>query len=110
MGAGKHGQWAWHGKGGRQAKSAEQGRWRRTQPADDPTGTGLEETAADDPADTGLTAKQQPADVVGRPLTVQCRLVEGVRWCWPLKRRARTYLPVSLPPIAFACHCTYPLP
>ena len=63
--------------------------------------------------------KQQPAVVrprskttaadVGRPLDVQCRLVEGVRWCWPL-RWAQTYLPVSLPPIAFACHCSYPLP
>ena len=95
----------------RQAKPAEQGRCRQTQPADDPTGTGLEETtAADDPAVTGLAAKQQPADDVGRPLAVQCRLVEGVRWCWPLGRRARTYLPVSLPPIAFACHSTYPPP
>ena len=37
----------------RQAKPAEQGRCRRTQPADDPTGT-------------GLAAKQQPADDVGR--------------------------------------------
>ena len=45
------------------------------QTADDPTGTGLEETAADDPAGTGLAAKQ-PADEVGRPLAVQCRLVE----------------------------------
>ena len=94
----------------RQIKPAEQGRCRRTQPADDPTGTGLEETTADDPAGTGLAAKQQPADVVGRPLAVQCRLVEGVRWCWPLERRAQTYLIVSLPPIAFACLRQYPLP
>ena len=95
----------------RQAKPAEQGRCRQTQPADDPTGTGLEETtAADDPAGTGLAAKQQPADEVGRPLAVQCRLVEGVRWCWPLRRRARTYLTISLPPIAFACLRPYPLP
>jgi len=53
---------------------------------------------------------EQPADEVGRPLAVQCRLVEGVRWCWPLRRRARTSLSVSLPPIAFACLCPYPLP
>ena len=57
-----------------------------------------------------LAAKQQLPDDVGRPLAVQCRLMEGVRWCWPLKRRAQTYLLVSLPPIAFACHCPYPLP
>ena len=110
-------------KASRHTKPAEQGRCRQTQPADDPTGTGLVvTTAADDPAGTGLAAKLQPADVIGRPLSkttatdvgrplaVQCRLVEGVRWCWPLRRRAQTYLPVSLPPIAFACHCTYPLP
>ena len=96
-------------KVGRQTQPAEQGRCRQTQPADDPTGTGLEETAADDLAGTGLAAKQT-ADEVGRPLAVQCRLVEGVRWCWPLRRRARTYLTVSLPPIAFACLCPYPLP
>ena len=108
----------------RQAQPAEQGRCRRTQPADDPTGTGLEETtAADDPAGTGLAAKQQPADVIGRPLSkttatdvarppvVQCRLVEGVRWCWHSKGGLRPTLPVSLPPIiAFACHRPYPLP
>ena len=45
-GASEHGQWAWHGKGSRQAKPAEQGHCRRTQPADNPTGTGLEETTA----------------------------------------------------------------
>ena len=49
----------------RQAKPAEQGRCRQTQPADDPTGTGL--------------AAKQPADEVGRPLAMRCRLVEGVR-------------------------------
>ena len=98
-------------KASRHTKPAEQGRCRRTKPADDPTGTGLvDTTAADDPAGPGLAAKQQPADVIGRPLTVQCRLVEGVWWYWPLGRRARTYIPVSLPPIAFACHRPYPLP
>ena len=40
-------------------------------------------------------SKTMAADDVGRSLAVQCRLVEGVRWCWPLRRRARTYL-VSL--------------
>ena len=97
-------------KASRHTQPAELGRCRHTQPADDPTGTGLEETtAADDPAGTGLAAKQ-PADEVGRPLAVQYRLVEGVRWCWPLGRRARTYLTISLPPIAFACLRPHALP
>ena len=48
----------------RQTKPAEQGRCRQTQPADGLPGTGLEAT-------------QQPANV-GRPLAVQCRLVEGL--------------------------------
>ena len=54
----------------RHTQPAELGRCRKTQPADDPTGPGLEETTADDPAGTGLAAKPQPADVVGRPLAV----------------------------------------
>ena len=95
-------------KASRHTKPAEQGRCRRTQPADNPPGTGLK--ATQQPADGRPRSKTTAADDVGRPLAVQCRLVEGLRWCWPLKRRARTYLPVSLPPIAFACHCTYPLP
>ena len=75
-------------KASRQAnKPAEQGRCRRTQPADDLPGTGLEETTATD---------------VGRPLTMQCSLVEGVRWCWPLKRWAQTYL-TCLPPTFRLC-------
>ena len=84
----------------RHTKPAEQGRCRQTQPADNPTGTirqstGLKETTATD---------------VGRPLAVQCRLVEGVRWCWHSKGGLRPTLPVSLPPIAFACLRPYPLP
>ena len=43
-------------------------------------------------------SKTTAADDVGRPLAVQCRLVEGVQWCWPLRRRAQTYLPTCLPP------------
>ena len=76
-------------KVGRQTQPAEQGRCRQTQPADDPTGT-------------GLAAKQQPADVVGQPLAVQCRLVDGARWCWPLGRWAQTY-PTCLPPTYRLC-------
>ena len=79
---------------------------RQTKPADDPTSTGLAETAADDPAGTGLAAKQQPADDVGRPLAVRCRLVEGVQWCWPLRRRAQTY-PTCLPPTYRLCPSPY---
>ena len=91
-------------------KPVEQGRCRRTQQADDLTGTGLE-------------AKQLLQTI--RP--IQASQQNNSRRCWPasrravqvgggstvvlaLKRRARTYLPVSLPPIAFACHCLYPLP
>ena len=51
----------------RQTKPAEQGRCRRTQPADDATGTGLE-------------AKQQPAD--GRPRS------KTTASSWPASRRA----------------------
>jgi len=94
-------------KASRHTKPAERGRCRQTQPADDPTGTGLVVTAADDPADTGLAAKQQPADV-GRPLAVQ--VGGGSAVVLALERRAQTYLPVSLPPIAFACLRQYPLP
>ena len=57
----------------------------------------------------GLAAKQQPQMTLAG-LAVQCRLKEGVRWCWQLGRRAQTYVLISTPPIAFACHCTYPLP
>jgi len=50
------------------------------------------------------------ADKVGLPLAVQCRLMGGVQWCWQPRRRVQTYLAVPTPPIAFACHCPYPLP
>ena len=77
-----------HGKGGtakasRHTQPAEQGRCRRSQPADDLPGTGL--VAKQWPADEvgRPRSKTTAADDVGRPLTVQCRLMEGVRWCWP---------------------------
>ena len=47
-------------------------------------------------------SKTTAADDVGRPLAVQCRLVEGVRWCWPLGRRAQTYS-TCLPPTYRLC-------
>ena len=48
-------------------------------------------------------SKTTAADDVGRPLAVQCRLMEGVRWCWPLRRRAQTYRIVCLPPTYHLC-------
>ena len=47
---------------GRQTKPAEQGNCRRTQPADSPLGTGLEETTA---TDDRPGSKQTAADDVG---------------------------------------------
>ena len=89
------------GIGGRHTQPAELGRCRRTQPADDPTGTGLEETtAADDPAGTGLAAKQQPADVVGRPLAVQ---VGGGSAVVLATQEAGSDLPTCLPPTCRRC-------
>ena len=55
-------------------------------------------------------SKATAADDVGLPLDVQCRLMGGVQWCWPSEGGLRPTYPVSTPPIAFACHCTYPLP
>ena len=91
------------GKQSRQNKAAAGGHSRRTiRPA--------QASKKQQPAVGRPRSKTTAADDVGRPLAVQCRSVEGVRWCWPLRRRAQTYLPVSLPPIAFACHRPYPLP
>ena len=87
---------AWQRRAGTQP--ADLGRCRQTQPADGLPGTGLEET-------------QQPADQVGRPLrAVQ---VDGGSAVVLATQEAGSDLPnlsVSLPPIAFACHCLYPLP
>ena len=44
------------------------------------------------PADGRPCSKTTAADDVGRPLAVQCRLRERVRWCWHSGRRAQTYL------------------
>ena len=89
---------AWQRRAGTQP--AEQGHCRRTQPADNLPGTGLTETTASSwPTSQQTTA----ADDVGRPLAVQCSLVEGVRWCWPLRRRAQTYLIVCLHPTNRLC-------
>ena len=92
------------------------------QPADDPTGTGLEEqlptirpvqalkkTTADGPAGTGLAAKQQPQMLAGlSPCSAGWwREYDGAGHS---KGGLRPTLPVSLPPIAFACLRQYPLP
>ena len=95
------------GKGWQQAHSPQNSHCRRTQPADSPPGTGLKNQQ---PPDGRPRSETTAADNVGRPLAVQCRLMGGVQWCWHSGRRAQTYLAVSTPPIAFACHCTYPLP
>ena len=111
---GKNDEGSGHGmaKASRQTKPAEQGRCRQTQPADDPTCTGLE-------------AKQLLQTI--RP--IQASQQNNSHRCWLASRRAvqvgggsavvpatqkagsdLPYLPVSLPPIAFACHRPYPLP
>ena len=82
---------------------------RRTQPADSPPGTGL---------------KTNERPTVGRPCSknnscrrcwpASCRAVqvEGESAMVPAPRKAGSDLPnpISTPPIAFACHCPYPLP
>ena len=75
-----------------------------TQPADAPSGTGLEETTSRWPV---LQQKQQLPQMMSA-----CRAVRrgGVQSCWQPERRVQTYLSVSTPPNAFACHCPYPLP
>ena len=66
-------------KASRHTKPAGHGHCRQTQPANGLPGTGLEEQQ---PAVGRPRSKTTAADDVGRPLAVQCRLVEGVRWCW----------------------------
>ena len=115
MGQMQQGQQAWgHGKG-KQARQALKVKLTGTgleakQPADDPTGTGLAvKQPADDPTGTGLAAKQ-PADEVAGLLPSSRRLVEGVRWCWPLGRRARIYPTVSLPTYRLCLSLSIPTP
>ena len=99
LNGGKNVEGSGHGmaKASRHTKPAEQGRCRRTQPADSPPGTGLKET-------------QQPADQVGRPHAVQCRLMGGVQWCWYSGRRARTYLPCLYPTYRLCLSLYLPTP
>ena len=107
-GAGEQGQWAWHGKGGRHTQPAEQCRCRRTKSADDPTGTGLEETASSWPASQQNNSRRRRW-----PASRRAVQVGGGSTMVPATQEAGSdlpYLSVSLPPIAFACHCTYPLP
>ena len=44
------------------------------------------------------------------PCLVQWRLVEGVRWCWPLGRRARTSPTVSFPTYRLCLSLSIPTP
>ena len=99
---------AWHGKG-------EQAHSLQNRPLQADTAGGLSARHRPQRNKTATDAgrprsETTAADKVGRPLAVQCRLMGGVQWCWHSGRRAQTYLPVPTPPIAFACHCTYPLP
>ena len=88
---------------------------RHTKPAEQATAGGhSRQMVCPAQASTKTTTSSWPAsqqttaaDDVGRPLAVQCRLVEGVRWCWPLRRRAQTYLPTCLPPTYCLCLSLY---
>ena len=53
---------------------------------------------------------KQPADEVAGTGLVQWRLVEGVRWCWPLGRPAQTYPTVSLPTYRLCLSLSIPTP
>ena len=57
----------------------------------------------------GLAAKTAAADDIVLPLAVQLGGGE-MQSCWQPERRVQTCLTVPTPPIAFACHCPYPLP
>ena len=81
-----------HGKGGRQAKPAEQGRCRQTQPADDPTGTGLEETTA---SRRSWPASRRAVQVGGGSAVVLAT------------RKAGSDLPTCLPPTYRLCLSLY---
>ena len=69
-GARTDGQWAWQAKIAAGTQPAEQNHCRRTQPADSPSGTGLETNSQQL---AGLVAETTAADDVGLPLAVQCR-------------------------------------
>ena len=73
MNGGKNVRWAVDmakAEASRQTKPAEQGKCRRTQPADSPSGTGLNNNSQ--PV-AGFAANTTAADDVGLPLAVQCR-------------------------------------
>ena len=99
------GQWAWQAKLAAGKHSLQNRHCRQTQPADSPPGTGLEEqTAHSWPA---LQQTTTAADDVGLSLRAGrwgCAVVLALK-------KAGSDLPtVPTPPIAFACHCPYPLP
>ena len=97
-------------KVGRHTKPAEQGRCRQTQPADDPTGTGLE---AQLQTIRPIQASQQNNSQQTLAGLSPCS-AGWWRECGGAGHSkgglGPTYLPVSLPPIAFACLRQYPLP
>ena len=94
-------------KASRQTKPAEQGRCRQTQPADDLPGTGLTETTASSwPASQQNNSQQMTLAGLSPCSAGRWREYAGAG-----TQETGSDLPyLSLPPIAFACHCTYPLP
>ena len=96
----------WQAKMAAGTQSLQNRHCRQTQPVDSPPGTGLKTNSQQV---AGLAAKTAAADDVVLPLAVQLG-GGGVQSCWQPERRVQTCLTVPTPPIAFACHCPYPLP
>ncbi len=94
------------GKHSRQTIQPAQASQHNSQPADE-VGRPRTKTTADE---VGRPRSKTTAAEVGRPLAAQCRLVEGARWCWHSKGGLRPTQLFPSQPIAFACHCPYPLP
>ena len=101
-------------KASRQTKPAEQGSCRQTQPADSPSGTGLKTNGPQLAGGAAKTTSRRPGFAATTPaddvLPLAMQVSGGVQRCWHSCRRAQTCLSVPTPPIAFACHCPYPLP
>ena len=93
--------------GSRQTQSLLNRYCRRTQPVDSPSGTGLKTTASSWPA---LQQKQQlPTMLAGLS---PCSAGEWREYggAGSQESGCRPTYTVPTPPIAFACHCPYPLP
>ena len=62
------------------------------------------------PAQAAVAKTTRPVGEAGRPLVSFWRFVEGVRWCRPVCRRARTYPTVSLPTYRLCLSLSIPTP